>query len=230
MAFQRAALGALLLAIPVATAAQTAPSTALVATHRVAYFEVAPAEAGRTADILKTYRDAVRSAAGLLRIDVLQQIGRPSFFAVAEKWRDGAALQAHLDSRENMMLRTSLQTVIISPVDERLLAPVAAQAMAGAPPADSIFVLTHADSIDRSGVVPTMLQELATAARRENGNVAFEVTVQPNRTNHFTLLEIWSTQMARDAHALAETTKTFRMAFGPLSGALYDERMYRAVR
>ena len=229
MTFRQAAPGALLLAMAAAATAQT-PSPALVATHRVVYFEVAPAEAARTAGILKAYRDAVRSTAGLVRADVLQQLGRPNLFAIAEKWRDGTALRSHLDSRENMMLRTNLQSVLISPFDERLLAPVAAQAVVGTPSGDSVFVLTHADSIDRSGIVPTMLQELAAAARRENGNVAFEVTVQPNRTNHFTLLEIWSSENGREAHTISETTMKFRTAFGPMSGALYDERIYRPVR
>jgi quinol monooxygenase YgiN len=40
------------------------------------------------------------------------------------------------------------------------------------------------------------------------------------------LLEIWSSEHAREAHTLARTTRTFRAAFGPISGALYDERIY----
>jgi quinol monooxygenase YgiN len=227
----RRALMALLLATSTTTvAAQTpAPSQPLAATDRVLYFEVAPSEIGRTATVLKTYRQAAQKAGGVIRIQVLQQIGRPNFFAVAEKWSDGAALQAQLASVDNKKLRDELQTALISPFDERLLAPVTAQPANRAASDQAIYVLTHADAAARREEIPGMLQELATAARQENGNVLFDATVQPNRTNHFTLIEVWSDQKAFEVHEIAATTKKFRSAFGAVSGALYDERIYKSI-
>lgn len=211
-------------------AAQTpAPAPPPVATDRVAYFETAPSEVTRTMTILKAYRQATQKAAGVVRVQVLQQIGRPNFFAVAEKWSDGASLQAHLTSPDNKKLRDELQSVLISPFDERLLAAVNAQPAKGAAPDQAIYVLTHADAAARREDIPGMLQELATAARRENGNVLLDATVQPNRTNHFTLIEVWSDQRSYEAHEIAATTKQFRSAFGAVSGALYDERIYRSI-
>ena len=193
------------------------------------YFEVAPSEVSRTATVLKTYRQAAQKAAGVTRVQVLQQIGRPNFFAVAEKWRDSAALQAQLGSADNKKLRDDLQSALISPFDERLLGAVTAQPANRAAAEQAIYVLTHADAAAKREEVPGMLQELATAARRESGNVLFDATVQPSRTNHFTLIEVWSDQKAYEAHETASTTKRFRSAFGAVSGALYDERIYKSI-
>jgi quinol monooxygenase YgiN len=198
-----------LLAASAATAAaQTpAPSPPPVATDRVLYFEVAPSEVSRTATVLKTYRQAAQKAPGVVRVQVLQQIGRSNFFAVAEKWSAGAALQAQLASVDNKKLHDELQSALISPFDERLLAAVTARAANRAASDQAIYVLTHADAAARREDIPGMLEELATAARQENGNVLFDATVQPNRTNHFTLVEVWSDQKTYEAHEIAATTK-----------------------
>ena len=227
----RRAFIALLLAGSTTIAAAQTPATSpqLIATDRVAYFEVAPSEVNRTMTMLKAYRQATQKAAGIARVQVLQQIGRPNFFALAEKWSDGASLQAHVMSTDNKKLRDELQSVLISPFDERLLATVTAQPANRAAPDQAIYVLTHADATARREEIPGMLQELATAARRENGNVLFDATVQPNRTNHFTLIEVWSDQKSLEAHVIAATTKQFRSAFGAVTGALYDERIYKSV-
>jgi quinol monooxygenase YgiN len=227
----RRAFTALLLAGSATTAAAQTPATSapLVATDRVADFEVAPSEVNRTMTMLKAYRQGTQKTAGVVRVQVLQQIGRPNFFALAEKWSEGASLQAHLMSTDNKKLRDELQSVLISPFDERLLAAVTAQPANRAAPEQAIYVLTHADAAARREEIPGMLQALATAARRENGNVLFDATVQPNRTNHFTLIEVWSDQKSFEAHEIAATTKQFRSAFGAVSGALYDERIYKSV-
>jgi quinol monooxygenase YgiN len=205
------------------------PSQPPVATDRVAYFETAPSQVDRAIATLKTYRQTAQKAAGVVRVQVVQQIGRPNFFAIVEKWRDGASLQTQLASADNKKLRDELQALLISPFDERLLAAVTAQPANRAAPDQAIYVLTHADAAAKREEVPGMLQALATAARRENGNVVFDATVQPTRTNHFTLIEVWSDQKSYEAHEIAATTKNFRSAFGAVSGALYDERIYKSV-
>ena len=230
MRARRAFTALLLVGSATMVAAQTpAPSPPPVATDRVVYFEAAPSEVNRTITALKTYRQATQKATGVVRVQILQQIGRPNFFAIAEKWSEGASLQAHLTATANKQLRDELQSVLISPFDERLLAPVAAQPATRTAPDQAIYVLTHADAAARREEIPGMLQELATAARRENGNVLFDATVQPNRTNHFTLIEVWSDQRSQEAHQIAATTKQFRSAFGAVSGALYDERIYKSI-
>jgi quinol monooxygenase YgiN len=55
------------------------------------------------------------------------------------------------------------------------------------------------------------------------------VQQQGNRPNHFTVVEIWADQKAYDAHVMAGHTRQFRDKLGPMSGALYDERLYKAL-
>jgi quinol monooxygenase YgiN len=193
------------------------------------YVEVAPAEANRVASALKEYRRAAMNAGGALRIDVLQQIGRDNHFAIYEMWRDNAALEGHRTAAETRKLEETLKATRVSPVDERLLSPVGlpSAAVSGT---GSIYVVTHADSVPpQRDAAEAALKELTVRARQEPGNATFVITVQPNRNNHFTIFELWKDEKALDAHAIAEHTKKFRDTFGPFSGALFDERIYKSV-
>jgi quinol monooxygenase YgiN len=210
---------------------QTAPAanSTPAATYRVVYLEVAPAEVNRVAAALKDYRRAAMNAIGALRIDVLQQVGRSSHFAIYESWRDNAALEGHRTAADTRKLQEVLQATRVSPIDERLLSSV------GPPSATvsgmgSIYVVTHADSVPpQRDAAEAALSELVVRSRQEPGNAIFVATVQPNRNNHFTIVELWKDEKALDGHAVAEHTKKFRDTFGPFSGALFDERIYKSV-
>jgi quinol monooxygenase YgiN len=227
----RSVLGIVSLLLSIAPAfGQTAPAPSIpLATQRVVYLEVAPTEVNRVASALKDYRRAAMNAIGALRIDVLEEMGRSTHFAIYESWRDNAALQGHRTSAETRKLDDVVQATRISPVDERLLTPV------GIPSATisgtgSIYVVTHADSVPPSrDAAEAALKDLTVRSRQESGNAIFLVTVQPNRNNHFTIFELWKDEKALDAHAVAEHTKKFRDTFGPFSGALFDERIYKSV-
>jgi quinol monooxygenase YgiN len=226
--FVIAVVSLLLPSAPVLGQTAAAPAVA-PATHRLVYFEVAPAEVNRVTSALKDYRRAAMNAVGALRIDVLQQIGRDNHFAMYEIWRDNAALEGHRTAAETHKLEDVLKTTRVSPIDERLLNPVGlpSAAVSGT---GSIYVVTHADSVPpQRDAAETALKDLTLRARQESGNAIFLVTVQPNRNNHFTVFELWKDEKALDAHAVAEHTKKFRDTFGPFSGALFDERIYRSV-
>ena len=91
-------------------------------------------------------------------------------------------------------------------------------------------MVTHADSIpdgrEKAGVA---LIDLAKTARQEPGNVMFQIVVQTNRNNHYTVIEAWRDEKAYEAHMTADHTKAFRDTFAPFSGALFDERIYKSV-
>jgi quinol monooxygenase YgiN len=228
--FTRASASFWLVAIATAAAAQIpASAPPLAATARVVYIDVAPSDVNRAVTVLKTYRQSTQKAAGITRVAILQQIGRPNLFAIEEHWSDAASLQAHLASADVRKLRDDVQSALLAPIDDRPLAPVAVESSTRVASDQAIYVLTHADAGAGREMVPGMLKELAAAARRETGNVLFDGTLQPNRTNHFTVMEIWNDQKAFEAHQVAEHTRKFRAAFAPLSGALYDERIYKAI-
>ncbi len=229
--FTRASASLCLVAIAGSATAQIAGQQPLVASTRVVYLEVAPATTSRALNVLKTYRQAAQKSSGVAHVEVLQQVGRPNFFAIHETWSDGASLQTHLTSADNRRLREDLQGALISPMDERVLAPIATEPSArGAITDQAIYVLTHADAAARREEIPGMLQEFAAGARRENGSVLFDATVQPTRTNHFTLIEVWRDQKAYETHVTTQNTRKFREAFAAVSGALYDERLYNPIK
>jgi quinol monooxygenase YgiN len=43
------------------------------------------------------------------------------------------------------------------------------------------------------------------------------------------VVEIWRNQRTYDGHIIAAHTKKFRDQLTPMTGALYDERLYRAL-
>jgi quinol monooxygenase YgiN len=226
----RRALAILVCLFPITAAYAQAPAPAIApATYRVVYLEVAPAEAGRVTTALKDYKRAAMNALGALRIDVLQQVGRTNHFAIYESWRDNAALEAHRTAAETRRLDDVLQATRVSPIDERLLTSVGAPS-ATVSGSGSVYVITHADSVPpQRDAAETALKDLTIRSRQEPGNALFLAAVQPNRNNHFTIVEIWKDDKALDTHAVAEHTKKFRDTFGPFSGALFDERIYKSV-
>ena len=74
-----------------------------------------------------------------------------------------------------------------------------------------------------------MQKALAAAARKDDGNLWFDVLQQTNRPNHFTVVEAWADRTAFDAHVMAAHTRLFREQLAPMNGALYDERLYAAL-
>jgi quinol monooxygenase YgiN len=73
------------------------------------------------------------------------------------------------------------------------------------------------------------LKAMSTDTADDPGNLAYQVLQQTNRRNHFTVLETWRSQSAGDAHAMAAHTRVFREKLTPFAGALYDERLYKAL-
>jgi len=66
-------------------------------------------------------------------------------------------------------------------------------------------------------------------ARDQPGNLRFEALTQTNRQNHFTVIEAWANRDAVQAHGMNAATRAFREKVAPAIGALYDERLYKAL-
>jgi quinol monooxygenase YgiN len=172
------------------------------AIYRVSYIEVMPSSQGETIALLRQYREASRKEEGNVRLEVLQQNGRPDHFALLETWKDQQALDTHGMATHTAQLHEKLQPLRVSPFDERLHKRLALGAA---------------------------LAAQAETSRNENGNVRFEVLQQSSRQNHCTIVEVWKDQQALAAHVMAGHTRQFREKFQPLSGSLYDERLYTAL-
>jgi quinol monooxygenase YgiN len=200
------------------------------AVYVVSYLEVMPPSTRKAAALLRQYREASRKDEGHVRLEVLQQSGRPDHFAIVELWKDQRAFEAHVMAAHTRQFHEQLQPLRVSPYDER---PHTGLTMGSTPAArteGATYVVVHADAIPPAkDEAMALLKQLAEASRQDDGGVRFEVLQQSSRPNHFTLVEIWKDQQAFEGHAMAAHTRQFREKFQPLSGSLYDERLYKAL-
>jgi len=211
-------------------AAQTPAPPAIAGNiHSVTYIEVLPPSRAGAIALLRSYSEATRKEDGNLRIEVITRIGQPHQLVVLEVWRDQKAFEAHQASANTVQTREKIQAIRSAPTDERVHVGVSVGPLQPGPGGDAVYVVTHVDVIPpRKDDGLAAVKQLGEDSRVEAGNLRFEVVQQTNRPNHFTVVEIWSDAKAVEAHSMTGTTRRFRDKLGPMSGALYDERMFKA--
>jgi quinol monooxygenase YgiN len=215
--------------------AQTSPAPAAAppeSPYAVTYIEVEPAQAEASRRLLAHYRDALKDK-GALEVAVFEQIGRPNHFAIVEQWPSAKAREDNAASPASRDFRAALAPLLIAPYDERPHFALSTGTRAATPTAvpTAVYVVTHVDIVPPKrdeGVAET--RKLAEASRDTAGNVRFDALVQASRLNHLTLVEAWTDAPAQEAHSAANPTKSFRSTLGPMSGALYDERLYALLK
>ena len=216
-------------AIPAGASAQTPPPPFEGPVYVATYVEVVPTAMEQGAALLKQYRDASRKDAGNQRMELVQELGRPSRFAILAIWQDQKAFDAHGKSASTGEFRDKLKAIQAAPYDDRVHSGLAVAAK-DALRRSAVVVLTHVDVPPPfKDTTIALLQQLAEASRKDTGNQRFEVQQQGNRPNHFTVVESWADRRAYDAHVMAASTRQFRDKLGPMSGALYDERLYKPL-
>jgi quinol monooxygenase YgiN len=200
------------------------------AVYRVTYVEVMPGAIGAGTALLKQYGDASSRADGNLRADSLQEIGRANRFVIVEAWRDKAALDGSAQGAASASFRNALAPLADAPQDERITNALYVAQGKSQKRADALYVVTHVDVIP-AGKDECMaaLKAMSADSASDAGNIGYEVLQQANRGNHFTVVEAWSDRNALDAHAAAAHTRAFRDKLAPIAGALYDERIYKAL-
>ena len=200
------------------------------AVYRAVYVEVMPTATGAGAALLKQYRDASSREDGNLRADALQEIARPNRFVIVEAWRDKAALDGHAQGAASAKFRNALTPLADAPQDERITNALYVMQGQSQRRADAIYVVTHVDVIP-AGKDDCMaaLKAMSADTANDSGNISYDVLQQANRANHFTVVEAWADRMSFDAHAMAVHTRAFRDKLAPIAGALYDERVYKAL-
>jgi quinol monooxygenase YgiN len=224
----------LLLACAVCFAALVQPAGAQMpaspGVYCITYFEVDPAALRKTENLLRQFADATRKEDGNGELTLLREIGRSGRFAIVEAWRDKAALDAHGAAMK--ALGDKLQPVFASPFDARSFLPLSVSPVpAAGDMGRSIYVLTHVDVFPAGkDEVAAMVKQLADDSRKDPGVQRFDAVTWDGHANHFHLIEAWSDRTTRQAHALADHTKQFRVKLVPFEGALYDERLYEVVR
>jgi quinol monooxygenase YgiN len=196
----------------------------------VTYVEVAPSAAADARKLFLGYVNDARKAPGAVQIDAVQRISDPGHFALIEQWQSLAAKQAFAATEPVTKFRAALNPLRSAAYDERVHASLSVGSPKPAS-ADAIVVLTHVD------VVPTQVEPgtakvkaFVEEGRNAPGNLRFDDVVQANRKNHFTVIEAWNSAADKNAWISSKTARTFREELQPMSGALYDERVYKLVR
>ncbi len=195
----------------------------------VAYIEVLAARSDAAADVIRHHAAVCAQELGEVGFRALTRAGHPGQFALLETWSGEAARSAHVSSSHVGEFRNGLEPLLAAPYDERVHAPLSVTGYSGKS-GGFTYVITHID------VTPPNTDEGATlvtahceATRSEDGNAGCVAFSQSGRPNHMSLVETWENTGARHAHTGRDATIAFRRAIAPLSGALYDERVYEAL-
>ncbi len=208
-----------------AASAQTKDATFFTVT----YIEAAQSAAKDATEVLKAYRDAGRKDAGNVRFELTQGIHRRGWFTVLGAWSDQKAFEAHAAAAHTKQMNDKLAPLLVAPNDTRQHNGLSVAAPT--PGRSGICAVTHVDVIppQRDNGVAAVKQ-LSEDSRKHDGNILFVTWQQTNRPNHFTVVECWKSRKAYDAHVSAPQTKDFRNKLVSMTGALYDERLYRVVQ
>ena len=196
----------------------------------VAYVDVVPASEAQAVTLLKAYRDVTRRDEGNRGAEIWQQNGPRGHFLVVEEWQDEASRKKHRESAHVTQFHEKLTPLRVSAYDERTHTVFAVGA-AAASSAGAVLVATHVDVVP-AGLPKAreLLQAQPAASRTGAGNLRFDV-LQGARQNHFTVLEGWRDERAREAHVTTTHSRTYREGLREtaIDGAPYDERLYRLV-
>jgi quinol monooxygenase YgiN len=199
--------------------------------YMVTYIDVTPASRASDAGLLRQLAAASRKDAGVVRYEVFQRSAPSNQFAVIEIWKDQASYDAHAAAAHVKTFRQQIEPHLVAPIDERPYVGLAVGPKDGAAiPSGGLVAISHVDVIppkkdDGIGALKT----LADPTRKDKGNLRYDVYQQKTRPNHFTVIEVWSNQKAVDDHEIVAHNKDFRKVLSSATGALYDQRWFKAL-
>ncbi len=94
----------------------------------------------------------------------------------------------------------------------------------------NVYIVTHIDVTPNfSDGANKAIQKYAADSRKEKGAVSIEGLVQDGRPNHFTIVEVWQSREALEAHSGLAHVREFREALQPMLGAPFDERLHQPI-
>lgn len=215
-----------------AQAPAPAPPNPAAPVYVVGYIDVLAASKHQAMSLLNRFRNACAKESGNLRCEIAQRMEQQNEFAIMEVWKDQASFTAHAGG-PGAQLRDRLKPMLASPYDERIHTGYAVAPPQPAPAGRIVYAITHIDIIPVPPILARgvpLLAPAAEAGRKDAGNGRLEVLQQLEpRTNHFTIVEVWSSRRTLEAHQAQPRTIQFREQLQPNIGALYDERLYKVL-
>jgi quinol monooxygenase YgiN len=214
--------------VTIMSAAIASGAQAQATFYTVTYVEVAPTQTRQATSLLKSYVTAGRKDDGNVGFELLKGIHRPAWFTVVGAWKDQKAFEAHAAAAHSKDMNDKIKPFLAAPNDTRQHSGLSVAAPQ--PGKGNVCAVTHVDVIPPQREPGTAaVKQLSEDSRKHAGNLRHDVLVQTNRPNHFTVVECWKDRKAFDAHVAAAETKAFRDKLVSMTGALYDERLYKAV-
>ena len=202
------------------------------ASYTVSYVEVMASGESRAAALaaFREYEAARNEEPGYVRFEIFEESDAPGHFAVIETWQDVNAYQARGAVVQEQLL-AALGPIRISDYDQRPYKTLTVGSSTGFQDRQAVHVISHVDVSPNSAVPPEgLLRRAAEEGRRDEGNGRFDVLQHAMRGNHFTVIESWESQEAREAHVEAVHTRRYRDELGPTTGSPIDQRIYEAAR
>lgn len=101
-------------------AAAAAPDGAEGPLYVVTHVDVMPKSTAAGRELLSQFAAETRKDPGAVRVEVLEELGRPNHSTVVEVWEGRKAYDDHLAAEHTRAYRAKLQPMLGSPFDERL--------------------------------------------------------------------------------------------------------------
>ena len=197
------------------------------ASYAVTYIELKTGQDAAGRQALRDYAAQTRKETGNLAFELFQESARPNRFAILEAWYSRAALDGHF--RNSAKLLSRLSPMRSAPDDRRMYDALYASAPANL--SGAIYVMTHVDVMPPyADGAASLLKVMRAETPRDPGNIGYDVLRQQHEPNHFTVAEVWASARAFEAHLGADHTVSFRQKLLPMTGALYDERVFTQVQ
>ena len=195
------------------------------------YLEVQSVFASKAIALVKRYCEASTAEKGNAGVDAVQETPRHNRIVILESWKDEPAFRDHEPSTGTSEFRSALKTIQLCPYDQRIHQDFSVRPAAGSPDDRSLCIVTHVDvPPPRREETEILLRNLVEPSRSDEGNLRYDIFQQlAPRTNHFTVVAVWSDAAAFASHETKPHTLHFREALGPMLGAPYDDRMYKFI-
>ena len=198
--------------------------------YTVTYFEVNPVAKGQAVKLMRALAKASRKDQGNLRFEVLQRVGQSDQFAILAAWKDKDAAAAHASTAHVQEFHANLDPLLRGAYDERPHTALEVGEVNAKAGRYALYAITHVDIVpNQKDAGIALVKELAENGRKAKGNIRFEALTQNSRTNHMTVVEIWKGRRAMEAQSATPGMKEFREKVSPMSGSLYDERLYHSL-
>ncbi len=197
--------------------------------HVITYIDVSVAAVPRAAGVLRQYRDAARAESGNTGVDLYQELGRASHFAVNEQWQDQASFDAHKRANAATQLLAALKEVQSAPPDNHIfqgysVGPVRPPGQGNA----KVYGMSHFEiPAARLADFGTLAKPFADMSRMDRGGMRFDILQESNpRQNQLTIFESWASPQDFEAHRISASVQKFRESLAPMLTGPYDDRFY----